>query len=111
MSQYGYIPIERVSDLKLTYSIANPKTWTFQIANQVYAGLEELAFSDAQKAEITSLGGQWFDGAGFRAFLAGPAKSVLKLTSAQITMLINFLTNAPDQVTAKQIKAFIQSQL
>lgn len=62
-SQYGYIPLNKVPEIQQQYSIADPSTWTFEKAGELYGGLEENAFSDLQKAEIIALGGQWFESA------------------------------------------------
>ena len=57
---YGYIPIENVSQLQQSYSIASPINWQFEKAGKKYAGVEDIAFTQAQKAELIGLGGGWF---------------------------------------------------
>ena len=60
MSQYAVIPIGRVSELQETYDLANPETWKVTKGTTEYGGLEDNIFTNAQKTEITALGGQWF---------------------------------------------------
>jgi hypothetical protein len=59
-NQYGYIPIAKAADLRQNYSIATPTTWTFEKSTIVYGGVEESAFTQAQKDELVALGGAWF---------------------------------------------------
>lgn len=59
--QYAYIPIERINDLKLSYSIADPSTWIIIKDGFQFGGLEEIEFSVEQKNEIIELNGQWFN--------------------------------------------------
>lgn len=59
-NQYGYVPIDKVSELKQTYSIADPTTWTFEKNGQMFGGVEEVVFTDAQKTELIAYGGSWF---------------------------------------------------
>lgn len=60
MTQYGVIPIDRIDDLKLTYSVAMPSKWKVIKAEITYGGIEEIAFSAEQIQEILSLEGQFF---------------------------------------------------
>lgn len=60
MSQYGYIPIENADLLQETYNIATPATWRFEKNEIVYGGVEDWEFTEAQKTEIITLGGQWY---------------------------------------------------
>lgn len=60
MSQYGCVPIANVDLLKEVYNIATPATWQFEKNSVTYGGVEDWTFSQAQKDEITTLGGQWF---------------------------------------------------
>ena len=68
-SSYGYVPASRVSQLTQHYTVASPPTWTFQRQMSAdpadiafFGGIEvEGSFSQAQKAEITALGGAYFD--------------------------------------------------
>lgn len=77
MNQYAFIPIENKDKIKLPYAIAMPKTWTFlrkesenDETGKEYAGLEDFEFTEAQKEEILSLGGQWFlNGLSFNEWL------------------------------------------
>jgi len=63
MSQYAYIPSNRIPEVTLQYGIATPTSWQFEKDSQQYGGMEEVLFSTQQKAEIESLGGQWFESA------------------------------------------------
>lgn len=63
MSQYGYIPKQNISSLQQEYNIANPSTWRFVKDTVEYGGVEDNEFTEAQKEEITSLGGGWFESA------------------------------------------------
>jgi hypothetical protein len=58
---YGYIPIENANRLKESYTIATPATWRFERGEELFGGVEESVFSDAQKAELEALGGGWFE--------------------------------------------------
>lgn len=75
MHQYGYIPLAAAGHLKQTYSLADPTTWVFERdeggpAPVPYGGVEEVAFSPAQQAELLALGGGWFpSAAAFQAWL------------------------------------------
>jgi hypothetical protein len=70
-SSYGYVPANKASQLQQQYGVAVPATWTFlrQMSadpadTALFGGVEvEGAFSAAQKAELTSLGGAHFDSA------------------------------------------------
>lgn len=63
MSQYAIIPIGRVSEIQETYALATPETWKVTKGTTEWGGLEDNIFTDAQKAEIIALGGQWFEDA------------------------------------------------
>jgi hypothetical protein len=60
MSQYAYIPANRIAELQQSYSIASPASWQFVRDGITYGGFEEVIFSQAQKDEIIYLNGQWF---------------------------------------------------
>jgi hypothetical protein len=68
MNSYGYLPLAQASQLRQTYSVASPATWSFvrQISpdpNDVahFGGVEvEGSFTPAQLAELTTLGGSTF---------------------------------------------------
>lgn len=63
MSQYAILPILRANELHETYSIATPQTWQITKGENLFGGVEENVFNDAQKSEIEALGGQWFNDA------------------------------------------------
>jgi hypothetical protein len=61
-----------INQVQQFYSIASPSTWTFEKDGQSYGGFEEFIFSPAQKNEIISLGGQWFESAqAFQDWMSG----------------------------------------
>lgn len=59
---YGYIPIANANKLKESYTIATPATWQFTKGEELYGGVEEIVFTEAQKNELEELGGGWFEG-------------------------------------------------
>lgn len=68
MSNYGAIPLEKCSQIEQVYTKARPSTWQFERNGVQYGGVEDFEFSQAQKDEITNLGGVWFSSA--QEFLA-----------------------------------------
>lgn len=78
MNSYGYIPLAQASQLRELYPVASPGSWTFtrqmspnptDLAH--FGGVEvEGAFTTAQLAELTALGGGHFPSAeAFTAWL------------------------------------------
>ena len=63
MNQYGYVPSENAHLLQQEYTIATPATWQFEKGGFHYGGVEEIQFTEAQKAELLTLGGNWFESA------------------------------------------------
>ena len=66
MPVYAALPISAVDDLQLRYKPADPTTWTISRATadgqiKHFGGIEERNISDAQRAEILSLGGIIFE--------------------------------------------------
>jgi hypothetical protein len=70
MSQYAYLPKNKVEFSSCKCSIANPSTWAFEKNGLKYGGYEEIEFTQMQKDEFISLGGNWFESAlDFRKWL------------------------------------------
>ena len=66
MPVYAALPLSAADDLQLRYKPADPTTWTIErmAANgeiKFFGGIEERNISDAQRAEILSLGGIIFE--------------------------------------------------
>lgn len=100
MSQYGYIPINQIGNSTIHYSIVGPNDgWQFEKQGQVYAGLEEIIFTQAQKEEIENLGGEWFENSSsFVAWMNGSDAVALKRQDIAFGngLLLEFLTGQKD---------------
>lgn len=75
MSVYGYVPLAQADALAEPYAIATPATWAFTrqmsadpLDVQPFGGVEDVAFTAAQRAELEALGGGHFASA--EAFVA-----------------------------------------
>ena len=80
MSQYAFIPLNRVSEITETFGIADPSTWKFEKDGVQYGGVEEVIFTTQQKAQIENLGGQWFeDKTSFCAWLESHSDPLLEV--------------------------------
>ena len=67
MSHYGYVPLAQAPLLVQPYALATPATWTFTRQMSAdpldlapFGGVEDLAFTPAQRDELVALGGGWF---------------------------------------------------
>lgn len=98
MSQYAYIPASNIGQVSLNYMIG-PSTWTFQKDGIEYGGFEEIIFSSAQKNEIISLGGAWFENAqAIQTWMIGTNPAELKRKDINFgnSLLLEFLTGQKD---------------
>lgn len=69
MVTYSYIPITATPTfLSDSNVIATPATWSFEAYGNQYGGVECEDITTAQENEITALGGETFDKAGFLAW-------------------------------------------
>lgn len=62
MSQYAYIPANKIDEVQETYTIS-PTNWQFEKEGVHYGGFEEIIFSPSQAEEIETLGGEIFENA------------------------------------------------